>query len=596
MLRKTKIICTLGPTTDKEGVLKELMLSGMNVARFNFSHQTHADHKIRYEKVCTLRGDLGLPIATLLDTKGPEVRLHTFKENSVTLKEGQKFTLHTKEIVGDQNCASMTYKDLPKDVKRGMHILIDDGLIDLVVDSVEEDKIVCTVKNGGKISNSKGINVPDCSLSLPFVSEKDRSDIEFGIDNGFDFVAASFTRSAKDILEIREILNEKDCSSLKIIAKIENREGVENIDEILDLVDGIMVARGDMGVEIPYEELPHIQKMLIKKAYRSGKQVITATQMLDSMMVNPRPTRAEASDVANAIYDGTSAIMLSGETAAGKWPIESCKAMVKIAEETESDIHYKKRFALLEVSEDGSQLGEKGNITNAIAKATVTTANDLDATAIVTVSMSGNTARVVSRYKPSVPIIGGSIDPQVCRQMNLFWGVYPILLKTQNRAEDVFDHVLDVATKVGLLESGDVVVVTAGVPLGISGTTNMIRVRVVGHVLLKGIGINSRGACANVCVAESEEDALNRCKKGDILVIKETSNKLLDIMKGCAGIITESGGGNSHAAIVGMTLGKPVIVGAIGATKILTNGITVTMDGQTGRVVCNEEKEEKNKD
>ncbi len=581
MLRKTKIVCTLGPATDQGDVLKKLMQSGMNVARFNFSHQTREEHQKRFEQVCRVRDELGLPIATLLDTKGPEIRLHTFADQTVTLKKGQTFTLYMQERTGDETGVSITYPGLWQDVKTGSHILIDDGLIDLKVRGCDEEKIICEVENGGTVSDHKGINVPDVSLSMPFVSEQDRKDIVFGVQMGFDFIAASFTRSAEDIQEIRSILNERHCHSIRIIAKIENREGVQNIDEILRIADGIMVARGDMGVEIPYEELPHIQKMLIKKAYQSGKQVITATQMLDSMMVNPRPTRAEASDVANAIYDGTSALMLSGETAAGAWPVEACQAMVKIAQQTEENIHYKKRFAMRELYETPD---EEGNITQAIAKATVTTAHNLAANAIITVSMSGNTARVVSRYRPMVPIVGGSTDPQICRQMNLSWGVYPILLQPQQDANALFDHAIGVASNKGYLQDGDVVVITAGVPLGVSGTTNMIKVQLVGHVLLSGQGITDQSVCANLCVAKSEEEALMNYQKGDILVIQKTTNNLLNIMRSCSGIITETGGYNSHAAIVGLTLKKPVIIGATGATSILKSGVTVLMDGQSGRV------------
>lgn len=581
MYRKTKIICTLGPSTDDERVLKKLMQEGMNVARFNFSHQSHEEHKKRLETVMRLREELDLPIATLLDTKGPEIRIKSFKNNKITLKKGDIFTLHTKDIEGDENGVSITYKDLPNDIKIGNHILIDDGLCDLEVTYKTKTEIKCKVQNGGEISNSKSINVPDSSLSLPFISEKDRKDIEFGIKMGFDFLATSFTRSAQDIKDVREVLSEYDCHSMKIIAKIENREGVENIDEILKLVDGIMVARGDMGVEIPYEELPHIQKMLIKKTYRTGKQVITATQMLDSMIIHPRPTRAEASDVANAIYDGTSAIMLSGETAAGMWPIEACRAMVKIAEETEENIHYKKRFATRELNEEEYPIK---SMTQAIAKATVTTAYELDASAIITVSMSGNTAKAVSRYRPNAPIIGGTIDKQVCRQMNMSWGVYPILLGTKDKANDLFDHALNKAVEKKYLNNGDVVVITAGVPLGISGTTNMIKVQAVGQVIASGKSISGLGVSSKVCVAQSEQDAINNFEKGDILVIKETSNKLLGIIRESSGLITEAAGTNSHGAIAGLTLNIPVIVGAKNITKILKSGMRIKMDGQTGEI------------
>ncbi len=580
MLRKTKIICTLGPATDDPNVLRELMKGGMNVARFNFSHQTHEEHKKRFDQIVAMREELGLPIATLLDTKGPEIRLHKIKGGKVLLKAGQNFTLYTEECLGDENGASITYAGLPSDIQVGTSILIDDGLVALKVTSFDAQKIECTVLNDGAISDRKSLNVPDVHLSLPYISEKDEQDIVFGIQTGFDFIAASFVRSAQDIMELRAILNQHNCHWMKIIAKIENRDGVDNIDEIIRLVDGVMVARGDMGVEIPLEQLPAIQKMIIKKAYLAGKQVITATQMLDSMMQNPRPTRAEASDVANAIYDGTSAIMLSGETAAGKWPIESLQTMVKIAEQTERNIHYKKRFAARAAETDQ----EITNVTNAVSKATVTTAHNLLATAIITVTKSGNTAKMISKFRPNVPIIGGSTDPRVYRQMNLSWGVYPVMLQEKSTTDELFDHVVDMAAQAGYLNSGDLVVITAGVPLGISGTTNLIKVHVVGNILLAGTGITHGNICANLCVAKNEEEARHNFTKGDILVVPQTSNSMIDLIRDSSGIIAEQDGLNSHAAIAGLTLDKPVIIGAQNATTILKNGITVQLDAERGIV------------
>lgn len=579
MLRKTKIICTLGPATDDPNVLRELMLGGMNVARFNFSHQTHEEHRQRFDRIVAMREELGLPIATLLDTKGPEIRLHKIKGGKVQLKAGQTFTLYTKECLGDENGASITYAGLPNDIQAGTYILIDDGLVAMKVVSFDSDKIECTVLNDGAVSDRKSLNVPDAHLSLPYISEKDEQDIVFGIKTGFDFIAASFVRSAQDIMELRAILNKHNCHWMKIIAKIENRDGVDNIDEIIRLVDGVMVARGDMGVEIPFEQLPPIQKMMIKKAYHAGKQVITATQMLDSMMQNPRPTRAEASDVANAIYDGTSAIMLSGETAAGKWPIESLRTMVRIAEETERNIHYKKRFATREAEPE-----ELTNVTNAVSKATVTTAHNLLATAIITVTKSGNTAKMISKFRPNVPIIGGSTEPRVYRQMNLSWGVYPVMLQEKSTTDELFDHVVDMAAKAGYLSSGDLVVITAGVPLGISGTTNLIKVHVVGNILLSGTGITHGNICANLCVGKDEAEVRKNFSKGDILVVHQTDNSMIDLIRDSSGIIAEQDGLNSHAAIAGLTLDKPVIIGAQNATTLLKNGITVQLDAERGIV------------
>ncbi len=580
MVRKTKVICTLGPATDDDKVLKELMLGGMNAARFNFSHAEHAYHKRNMERVVKLREELNLPIATLLDTKGPEIRIGKFKEGKVFLSKGELFTLTTREIDGSAEACTVTYKDLPGDVFPGATILLDDGLIALSVVSVGDTDIVCRVMNDGQVSNNKGVNVPGVSLSMPYVSEKDRSDIIFGIENGFDFIAASFTRSADDILEIRKILEEHNCHRINIIAKIENREGVDNLDAILRVADGVMVARGDMGVEIPLEEVPVLQKMMIKKAYTAGKQVITATQMLDSMMKNPRPTRAESTDVANAIYDGTSAIMLSGETAAGLYPVEALKTMVRIACRAEQDIDYVKRFK-------ARAYEEAPDVTNAISHATCTTAHDLGATAIITVTKSGKTARMISKYRPSAPIIGCTTSAHVCRQLNLSWGVTPLHIQEESDTDSLFDHAVDAAQKTGVIENGDLVVITAGVPLGISGTTNLMKVHVVGHVLASGTGITSKSACARLCVCRDMEEAMESFKDGDILVIPQTSNALIDVIKRCSGIITELPGSNSHAAIVGLAMDLPVLVGVTNATSLLKSGAVVTLDAERGIVCCN---------
>lgn len=471
-MRKTKIVCTLGPSTDKGEVLKELMISGMNVARFNFSHGTHEDHKKRFENVKKYREELGLPVAAMLDTKGPEVRVRDFEEGKVFLENGRKFVLTTRNIMGNVNEASVTYEGLPKDVSVGTRILIDDGLIELKVLEIADTDVVCEVICGGYVSNHKGVNIPNVYLDMPYISDVDRSDIEFGIEQGFDFIAASFVRCADDVLQIRKILEEHNCKNISIISKIENTQGVENIDEIIAVSDGIMVARGDMGVEIPNEDVPIMQKMIIKKAYNAGKQVITATQMLDSMINNPRPTRAETADVANAIYDGTSAIMLSGETAAGKYPIESVRTMDKIARRTETDINYKQRFNIL------TRNGEI-DVTDAISHATCTTAHDLNSKAIVTVTMAGRTAKMVSRYRPACDIIACTMDEKVNRQLNLSWGVTPILIKEEQDTFELFDHAIQKVKELGYLEKGDITVITAGVPLGTSGTTNMLKVQVV---------------------------------------------------------------------------------------------------------------------
>lgn len=471
-MRKTKIVCTLGPATKDENVLRRLIEEGMDVARLNFSHGTHEDHKERIEMVKKLRRELDKPVAILLDTKGPEIRTRDFQGGKVTVEDGQIFTLTPRELLGDNTVASITYKNLAKDIQVGTTILIDDGLIKMEVEAINDEDIRCKVINGGTISNHKGINVPGVHLNMPYVSEQDIEDIKFGIENDVDFVAASFVRSAKDVLEIRDLLNANGGEKINIISKIENAEGINHIDDIIYVSDGIMVARGDMGVEIAGEEVPIVQKMIIRKVYNAGKQVVTATQMLDSMVKNPRPTRAETTDVANAIYDGTSAIMLSGETAAGLYPVEAVQTMVRIAERTEQDIDYCKRFFQRERTANP-------NVTDAVCHATCTTAIDLNATAIVTVTKSGTSARMVSKYRPNCNIIAGTTSHKVYRQLNMSWGVTPIHLEEKNEIFDLFDHAIETAEKRGLLNSGETVVLTAGVPLGVSGNTNILKVEIV---------------------------------------------------------------------------------------------------------------------
>ncbi len=467
-MRKTKIICTIGPASESEERLRELMLAGMNVARFNFSHGSHEEHKAKFDRVIKVSSELKLPVATLLDTKGPEIRLKDIEGGKTELVSGQKFILTTEELLGNNEKVTITYKGLKDDINVGTTILIDDGLIEMVVDEINETDIICSVVNGGPISNHKGVNIPGAALSMPYISDVDRSDIMFGCDMDFDFLAASFVRCKEDILEVRKIIEEHG-SHMKIIAKIENMQGIRNLDEILEAADGIMVARGDMGVEIPMEEVPIVQKQMIKKAEALGKHVITATQMLESMIKNPRPTRAEATDIANAIYDGTTAIMLSGESAAGLYPVEAVKTMAKIAERTEEDIDYNSR---LRRRKDIDNI----DTTTAISHATCTTAMDLKAAAIVTVTISGFTAGMIARYKPSCPIIACSVSPRTCRQLNLAWGVTPIWIARESTAEDLFDEAVHAAEKEGYIKKGDKVVLTAGVPLGVSGRTNMIRV------------------------------------------------------------------------------------------------------------------------
>ncbi len=465
----------MGPATDDDRVLRQMMLDGMNVARFNFSHGTYEEHKKRFDQVVRIRKELGLPVATLLDTKGPEVRLGIFPGGPCELADGDTFILTTEDVPCTKERASISFKGLPEDVSQGVSILINDGAIELVVDSVSGNDIYTTVIHGGTLSDRKGINVPNVELSMPYLSEKDMNDLEFGSKIGYDFIAASFVRSGADVAYLKKFIKSLGWSSPRIIAKIENGEGVRNIDEILAEADGIMVARGDMGVEIPFEQIPAIQKNLIRKGYNAGKQVITATQMLESMITNIRPTRAEITDVANAIYDGTSAIMLSGETAAGKHPVEAVRTMALIAETTERDINYIHRFR--NRLDDGDK-----NITNAISHAACTTAHDLGAKAIITVTKSGSTAKMLSKFRPSCRIIGVTPNETVQRQMNLSWGVEPLIMETKETTDELLEGAIEAAVKAGLLQKGDITVITAGIPLGVAGTTNMLKVVEVGKL------------------------------------------------------------------------------------------------------------------
>lgn len=576
-MRRTKIVCTVGPATDDENVLREMMLEGLNVARLNFSHGTHEQHKKRIDTIVKLREELKLPVAILLDTKGPEIRIGKFEEGGVVLIAGETFTLTTDDVVGNKSKVKVTCDSLHCSISRGNDIYIDDGNIHLKAENIDKNDIICKVIDGGILSDTKSVNVPGVKTGLSYITQKDIDDLKFGIENGVDFIAASFTRSAADIIELKKVLEENNGSNIQIIAKIENSEGVENIDEILKVCDGIMVARGDMGVEIPFEELPRIQKVLIKKAYMSGKKVITATQMLESMIKNPRPTRAETTDVANAIYDGTSAIMLSGETAVGRFPVLTLKTMCKIAEKTENDINYQKRFKEYELT-------DASNVADAISHATVTTAHDLGAAAIITVTKRGTTATMISKYRPFCPIISCTTDKKVQRQLFMSWGVVPILIEEKSNTDELFEYAVEKATETGLVKSGDIVAITSGVPLGVPGTTNILKVHIVGHILVTGLGVNKKSVVGKLCVCESEKEAEDKFENGDILVIPETSNNIMPLLRNAAAIITENGGLSSHAAVVGLSLDIPVICSAAFATKILKSGTVVTIDGTRGLV------------
>jgi len=572
--KKTKIVCTIGPASESAETLKQLIDEGMNVCRLNFSHGSYDEHQARIDTIKKVRNEVKRPIAILLDTKGPEIRTGNFNKDEVTLNAGQKFTITMDDVVGDETKCTVSYKELVDDVNVNDRILIDDGLIELVVLSKDKKDILCEVKNTGIVKNKKGVNVPNVKINLPAITQKDKEDIIFGIKNDIDYIAASFVRKASDVLAIREVLENNGGQSIKIISKIESQEGVDNIDEILEVSDGIMVARGDLGVEIPTEEIPMVQKEIIKKCNSLSKYVITATQMLDSMIRNPRPTRAEVTDVANAIFDGTDAIMLSGETAAGKYPVEAVKTMAKIARATEESFDYelilrqKKAFM-------------QPTITNAISHATCTTAMDLKAKAIITATSGGYTARMVSSYRPFAPIIASTNDEKTYRQMSLYWGVFAILNTESGSAEDVIDSSVQLSLEKNAIEPGDLVVITAGVPVGKSGTTNLLRVHIAAQNLVKGIGVGSSNVSGTARVITNSSQEIN---ENDIIITSSTDVDMMPQIKKASAIVTEFGGLTSHAAIVGLNLGIPVIVSADKATQEITDGETITVDAATGIV------------
>lgn len=583
-MKKTKIVCTIGPASESKEILSELFLNGLNVCRLNFSHGTHEEHKKTIEAIKEVREELDLPIGIMLDTKGPEIRLGDFKEEPVEVNQGDIFTFTTRDILGDKDIVSIKYKNLPKDIKKKSKILVDDGLVEFeVLDIIDDTDIKCIALNNGELKNHKGVNIPNVKINLPAITDKDRSDILFGIENEVDFIAASFVRKDSDVLDIRRILEENNGEYIEIISKIENQEGVDNIEEILDVSDGIMVARGDLGVEIQTEEMPLVQKHLIKKSNMSGKPVITATQMLDSMMRNPRPTRAEVTDIANAIIDGSSAIMLSGETAAGKYPIEAVKTMYNIATRTEESLDYSKRL-------NSDIVLNQLSTTNAIGKATCNTAMDLGVRAIITATSSGYTSKAISKFRPRTPIIAATTTERVMRRLSLVWGVYPVLSPYSENTDDVIELSIDSAVKKGYVDEGDLVIITAGIPVGTAGSTNLIKVHTIGKVLVRGMGIGKDTILANVCIAHTVKELEEKFKDGDIIVTESTDKDMVKFIEGSSGIITEEGGLTSHAAIVGLHLGKSTLVGAKDATTILKDGELITLDSTTGLVYKGEAK------
>ncbi len=576
-MKKTKIVCTIGPASDSEEILRRLMEEGMNVCRLNFSHGTQEEHKVRIDRIKKVREELNLPIGIMLDTKGPEIRLGVIKnDESFFLEVGDKYTLTTDEIEGDRTISSVSYKNLPNELKVGGRILIDDGLIELRVLDIEGSNIYTEVVSGGFLKSRKGVNIPDVNINLPALTEKDISDLKFAVVEGVDFIAASFIRSKEDVLEIRRVLEEEGEYSIKIISKIESKEGLQNIDEIISVSDGIMVARGDLGVEIETELVPLAQKEMIRKCNLAGKFVITATQMLDSMMRNPRPTRAEANDVANAVIDGSSAIMLSGETASGSFPVLSVTTMRKIAEATENSLDYE---SLLD--EKITQV--ENTTTNAIGKSTCTIARDLSVGAIVTATTGGSTSRAISKFRPKAPIVAVTTSSKVRNQLSIEWGVYPIVAPHREDTDQVLEVAINESIKAGFVSAGDTVVLTAGVPVGITGTTNLIKVQKIGSIVGNGTGIGKYTVKGRALVVKNMED-LREFKEGDILVTAFTNKDMMEVVEKVSGIVTEEGGFTSHGAIVGLNLGISTIVGAVGIVDRITTGDLITLNTEEGIV------------
>ncbi|WP_107949862.1 pyruvate kinase [Lysinibacillus parviboronicapiens] len=576
-MRKTKIVCTIGPASESPETLEKLIEAGMNVARLNFSHGTHEEHEVRINLIREVAEKLGKPVGILLDTKGPEIRTHNMQNGELHLTTGQVIDISMTEVEGTEASFSVTYNRLIEDVEQNSIILLDDGLIQLRVLATDTEKglIHTIVENAGVLKNKKGVNVPGVSVQLPGITEKDAQDILFGIKQGVDFIAASFVRRAKDVLEIRELLEQNGGSHIQIIPKIENQEGVDNIDEIILVSDGLMVARGDLGVEIPAEEVPLVQKKLILKCNQVGKPVITATQMLDSMQRNPRPTRAEASDVANAIIDGTDAIMLSGETAAGLYPVESVQTMNKIAERTEHSLDYK---AIVSIR----SREKEANMTEAISQAVAYTSINLGVKAVLAPTESGNTARMIAKYRPGVPIVAVTGSANTAHTLTLVWGVNPVVCQRVTTTDEILELAVDESLKHGYVTHGDAVVITAGVPVGEAGTTNLMKVHIIGDLLARGQGIGKASVIGKTVVAKNAAEALAYDTEGCILVTVGTDRDMMPALENCSGLITEEGGLTSHAAVVGLSLGIPVIVGVKEATTLIRHGQEITMDAETG--------------
>ncbi|MGX7106856.1 pyruvate kinase [Hutsoniella sourekii] len=577
-MKKTKIVCTLGPATDTQEIMEQLINAGMNVARFNFSHGNHEEQKARLDKLKAARQATGRTVGALLDTKGPEIRTHKMAEPVIQLEKGNTVRIAMSEVAGTSEKISVTYDKLIEDVAIGGHILLDDGLIDLLITDIDHDlnEIVTQVQNTGVLKSNKGVNVPNVSLQLPGITEKDEADIRFGVREGMDFIAASFVRRAQDVMEIREVLEQEGRTDVQIISKIENQEGVDNLEEIIAVSDGIMVARGDLGVEIPTNEVPIIQKDLIRRCNQAGKPVITATQMLDSMQVNPRPTRAEANDVANAIFDGTDAVMLSGETASGDYPVEAVQTMASICLRTEEALIGQDAMAL--------KAYDKGDLTEAVGQAVGHTARNLGIETIVAATSSGHTAYMISKYRPKANIIAATFDEETNRRLTLAWGVQGFTIERPASTDEMLDAATALAQEKGFAHEGDLIIITAGVPVGESGTTNIMKIQQIGTLLAKGEGVGTGTFIGKAVVATSSQEAIEKMHDGAVLVTMTTDASYQPALEKAGALVVEQGGMTSHAAIIGLELGIPIIVAADGATQAIQQDELVTVDARRGRI------------
>ncbi|MDW4101727.1 pyruvate kinase [Staphylococcus saprophyticus] len=578
-MRKTKIVCTIGPASESEEMLEKLIKAGMNVARLNFSHGDHAEHKARIDTIRKVSKRLGKTVAILLDTKGPEIRTHNMKDGLIELEKGSEVTVSMTEVEGTPEKFSVTYENLINDVEEGSYILLDDGLIELQVKSIDKanGEVLCDVLNTGELKNKKGVNLPGVKVSLPGITDKDADDINFGISEGVDFIAASFVRRPSDVLDIRKLLEAKQNKNISIIPKIENQEGIDNIKEILEVSDGLMVARGDMGVEIPPESVPMVQKDLIRQCNKLGKPVITATQMLDSMQRNPRATRAEASDVANAIYDGTDAVMLSGETAAGQYPEEAVKTMRNIAVSAEAAQDYKKLLS------DRTKLVET-SLVNAIGVSVAHTALNLNVKAIVAATESGSTARTISKYRPQSDIIAVTPNVETARQCALVWGIFPVVKEGRKTTDALLNNAVATAVETERVQNGDLIIITAGVPTGEKGTTNMMKLHLVGDELAKGQGIGRSSVVGKTRVVKDASELEGKDLSESIIVTSSVDETLVPYIENAIGLITEENGITSPSAIIGLEKGIPTVVGVENATSEIQSDVLITVDANQGKI------------